>query len=77
MDEPSLGLAPILVSDTFKMITKVNETGIPILLIEQNARKALQVASRGYVLGNGKIIFEGDSKSLRSNDEVRAAYLGG
>lgn len=77
MDEPSLGLAPMLINDTFRMIKRINESGISILLVEQNARKSLQLAQRGYVLENGNITVEGDSKYLLTNPDVKKAYLGG
>ena len=76
MDEPSLGLAPLLINETFKLITRINEKGISILLVEQNARKALQLAHRGYVLENGKIALAGDPQDLLNNPEVKKAYLG-
>lgn len=77
LDEPSMGLAPILVSQIFDIITKLNKAGTTILLVEQNAQKALSVAHRGYVLETGRIAMSGDSTSLLSNDNVRKAYLGG
>jgi len=77
MDEPSLGLAPLLVSQLFDAIARINQTGVTILLVEQNARAALRVASYGYVLKVGQIILEGSRRDLESNEEVRRAYLGG
>src|SRR5512139_371567 len=68
LDEPSLGLAPILVKDLFKVIQKINEEGVTILLIEQNARKALSVAVKGYVLQKGKIVAEGTSEALAGSE---------
>ncbi len=76
LDEPSLGIAPILVKTIFKAIREINEKGITILLVEQNAHAALQLAHRGYVLQTGKVILEGDAKDLLKNEQVKAAYLG-
>ncbi len=76
MDEPSLGLAPILVSEVFEVIQKINEEGTTILLVEQNALGALKVSHYGYVLETGSIVLEGPSKELLENDMVRKAYLG-
>jgi len=76
LDEPSLGLSPILVDTIFSVIGDINRRGVPILLIEQNARKALQIASRGYVLETGAIVKEGRAADLLSDDDVRKAYLG-
>ncbi|MBN2221452.1 MAG: ABC transporter ATP-binding protein [Vallitaleaceae bacterium] len=76
MDEPSMGLAPILVDEIFRIIKDTNKEGMTILLVEQNANKALQVAHRAYVLETGKIIMEGDAKELMNDDRVRKAYLG-
>ncbi len=75
-DEPSLGIAPILVKTIFKAIKEINEKGITILLVEQNAHAALNLAHRGYVLQTGKVILEGNSADLLKNDQVKAAYLG-
>ncbi len=77
LDEPSLGLAPIIVKDIFALITKISQMGITVLLVEQNARMALGVSDRGYVLETGKIVIEGRSDDLLVNPEVRNAYLGG
>ena len=77
LDEPSLGLAPMVVADLGKALKKLNQTGLTILLVEQNAQMALTIADRGYVLEVGKIIAEGDTVALRGNDMVRKAYLGG
>ena len=77
LDEPSMGLAPILVDEIFSMIQTINSTGTTILLVEQNANKALRIANRGYVLETGKIKLHGTSEELLTNDEVRTAYLGG
>ena len=77
MDEPSLGLAPLLVSEIFKIIRELNREGITILLVEQNARKALQVAARGYVIETGRIVHEGLGQALLKDTRVQEAYLGG
>jgi branched-chain amino acid transport system ATP-binding protein len=76
LDEPSLGLSPILVDTIFSVIADVNTRGVPILLIEQNARKALQVAARGYVMETGTIVKSGPAAALLADDDVRKAYLG-
>ena len=76
LDEPSLGLAPILVDTIFQVIREINQQGTTILLIEQNAAKALQVANRGYVLETGKIVKEGTAKALLDSTDVQRAYLG-
>src|SRR5437588_333380 len=75
-DEPSLGLAPILVDTIFEVIREINKEGTTILLIEQNASKALQVANRGYVLETGQIVKEGSAKELLESPDVQRAYLG-
>jgi len=77
LDEPSLGLAPILVEDFFKSIRRINEEGTTILLIEQNAKKALQIASKGYVLQKGEIVVKGSRNELYENDVIKKAYLKG
>jgi branched-chain amino acid transport system ATP-binding protein len=77
MDEPSLGLAPILVNEVFAKIEELKSTDIGILLVEQNARKAFEVADRGYVLEIGNIVLAGSGEALSSNEKVREAYLGG
>jgi len=77
MDEPSMGLAPILVEEIFETIQEINQQGVTILLVEQNAHMALSVAHRGYVLETGMIQLEGTSHELRENPQVREAYLGG
>ena len=77
MDEPSLGLAPLIVNEIFGIIGDLNSAGQTILLVEQNARKALQAAHRAYVLELGRILLEGSSSDLLKSDEVRLAYLGG
>ena len=76
MDEPSLGLAPIIVEELFDTIKKLKDQGVTILLVEQNARKALEVADRCYVLETGRVILHGDAKSLAENPLVKKAYLG-
>jgi branched-chain amino acid transport system ATP-binding protein len=77
MDEPSLGLAPILVNEVFAKIEDLKSEDVGILLVEQNARKAFEVADRGYVLEIGKIVLSGSGEELSSNERVREAYLGG
>jgi branched-chain amino acid transport system ATP-binding protein len=76
LDEPSMGLAPIFVERIFEIIREINSQGIPILLVEQNALMALDVASRGYVLETGKIALADDAKKLKQNEGVRKTYLG-
>lgn len=77
MDEPSMGLAPLMVKNIFNIIEMVNKEGVTVLLVEQNAHMALSVAHRAYVLETGKIVLTGSAKELQESDEVRAAYLGG
>jgi len=77
MDEPSLGLAPILVNEVFSKIVKLKSEDVAILLVEQNARKALKIADRGYVLENGSIVLQGSGDMLYANQKVQEAYLGG
>jgi branched-chain amino acid transport system ATP-binding protein len=76
LDEPSMGLAPIFVERIFEIVVEINKQGTPILLVEQNALMALDVADRGYVLETGKVALADDAKSLRQNEQVRKAYLG-
>ena len=76
MDEPSLGLAPLVVRDIFSIIRTIRDSGVTVLLIEQNANAALKVADRGYVLETGRIALEGTGQELLSDPAVRAAYLG-
>jgi branched-chain amino acid transport system ATP-binding protein len=76
LDEPSLGLAPLIVRDIFQIITKLNEAGTTILLVEQNARAALAISNRGYVLETGRIVAQGDSKDLIRDKGILRAYLG-
>lgn len=76
MDEPSMGLSPIFVNEIFDIIKAVSASGTTVLLVEQNAKKALSIADRAYVLETGKIILEGDAKVLMNDDRVKKAYLG-
>ena len=76
LDEPSLGLAPILVDTIFDIMREINATGTTVLLVEQNARRALEVANRGYVLETGVIVQEGSGRELLASEEVQKAYLG-
>lgn len=76
LDEPSLGLAPIIVSQIFEIIKSLNSQGMTVLLVEQNAKQALSISHRAYVLETGKITLEGKGKELLHNDEVRRSYLG-
>ena len=77
LDEPSMGLAPILVQQIFDIIVDMNKQGTTILLVEQNAQMALSVANRAYVLETGRITMSGDAKELAASEEVKKAYLGG
>jgi len=77
LDEPSMGLAPLLVKEIFSIIKDINKAGTTVLLVEQNANMALSIANRAYVLETGYIITSGDAKQLASSEEVRKAYLGG
>jgi branched-chain amino acid transport system ATP-binding protein len=76
LDEPSMGLAPVIVSDLFKKIIEINKLGIPILLVEQNARLALEISDFAYVIDQGKVTISGLSRDLRADPRVREAYLG-
>lgn len=76
MDEPSMGLSPLYVSEIFHIIEEINKMGTTVLLVEQNAKKALSIANRAYVLETGTIALEGDAKELMQNDSVKKAYLG-
>lgn len=76
MDEPSMGLSPILVNEIFDIIRSVSESGTTVLLVEQNAKKALSIADRAYVLETGKIVLEGNAKDLLEDDSIKKAYLG-
>ena len=77
MDEPSMGLAPMMVEQVFETIRRINEQGVTILLVEQNAWQALEIADRGYVMETGKIILADTASALRTNPQVEQAYLGG
>ena len=76
MDEPSMGLSPILVNEIFDIIRSVSESGTTVLLVEQNAKKALSIADRAYVLETGRITMEGNAKDLLEDDSIKKAYLG-
>lgn len=76
VDEPSLGLSPLFVKENFRVIKRINELGVTVLLVEQNVRQTLDIAHRGYVLSQGRIVAQGDAAHLRDNEEVRAAYFG-
>jgi branched-chain amino acid transport system ATP-binding protein len=76
MDEPSMGLAPILVERSFEIIRQVNDSGVAMLVVEQNANVSLSIADRGYVLSTGRIVLEGKAADLLENEELRKAYLG-
>ena len=76
MDEPSMGLSPLYVTEIFDIIRSVNESGTTVLLVEQNAKKALSIANRAYVLETGKIVLSGNAHELMNNDSVKKAYLG-
>ena len=76
LDEPSLGLAPIIVEKVLDTLRKINEDGVTILLVEQNIRDSLNIANRAYVLEEGKIIIEGEGRELLSNDHIKEVYLG-
>jgi len=76
LDEPSLGLSPLFVKEVFRIIRRINETGTTVFLVEQNARMALKIADRGYVLETGEITMSGTGEELASSDEVQRSYLG-
>lgn len=76
MDEPSMGLSPLFVSEIFDIIQEINKAGTTVLIVEQNAKKVLSIASRAYVLETGKIILSGEAQSLMNDDSVKRAYLG-
>ena len=76
IDEPSLGLSPLFVKENFSVIRRINESGVTILLVEQNVKQTLAIAHHGYVLSQGKVVAAGDAAQLRENAEVRAAYFG-
>jgi branched-chain amino acid transport system ATP-binding protein len=77
LDEPSMGLAPLLVQEIFRIIKNINSAGTTILLVEQNASMALQIADRAYVLETGSIVLSGTGSELMKSDEIKKAYLGG
>jgi branched-chain amino acid transport system ATP-binding protein len=77
LDEPSMGLSPLLTQEIFRMLEKINRKGTTILLVEQNARMALDLASRGFVIQNGSVIMSGNSRELADNPQIQEAYLGG
>jgi len=76
MDEPSLGLAPLLVKEVMAVIRRVSETGLPILLVEQNVRQVLKISDRAYVLENGHLVLDGPSAQLMNDPTIKRAYLG-
>ena len=76
MDEPSMGLSPILVAEIFSIIKNINQQGVTVLLVEQNARMALSIADRAYVMETGKIVMQGPARELLGNEDVKRAYLG-
>ena len=76
LDEPSMGLAPLMVKEIFNIIVRISKEGNTVLLVEQNARSALKIANRGYVLETGRIILEGQAEDLLANRDVQRAYLG-
>ena len=76
LDEPSMGLAPILVSEIFKIIQKINKLGVTVLLVEQNANQSLSIADRAYVLETGEIVLEGKGSEIKENEGIKKAYLG-
>ncbi len=77
LDEPSMGLAPLMVQTIFKVIEEINNDGTTVLLVEQNAHMALSIANRGYVIETGKVVLSGPARELQSSEEVKLAYLGG
>ena len=77
LDEPSMGLAPLLIKEIFSIIVDINKTGTTVLLVEQNANMALSIANRAYVLETGRITISGDAKELAASEDIRKAYLGG
>lgn len=76
LDEPSMGLSPLLVKEIFRIIKEVNKSGVTVLLVEQNAKMALSISDRAYVLETGKIAMEGNAKELMQNEDIKKAYLG-
>ena len=77
MDEPSMGLAPILVQEIFRIIKEINADGVTVFLVEQNAKMALSISDRAYVMETGNIVLSGTGKELSESEEVQKAYLGG
>lgn len=77
LDEPSMGLAPLLVKTIFHIIEEINSKGTTILLVEQNANMALSIANRAYVIETGRVVLSGSAKELNESDQIRMAYLGG
>lgn len=77
MDEPSLGLSPIMVQEIAEVVREINRSGVPVVLVEQNAEMALRLANRAYVLETGRVALSGAANQLRNDDHVRRAYLGG
>jgi branched-chain amino acid transport system ATP-binding protein len=77
LDEPSMGLSPLLVNEIFHIIKSVNQSGMTVLLVEQNAKKALETANRAYVLETGSVVMQGEADELANNEKVKKAYLGG
>ena len=77
LDEPSMGLAPIFIQEIFNIIQEIQKQGTTVLLIEQNAKMALSIADRGYVLETGKVVLSGTGQELLESEEVKKAYLGG
>ena len=76
LDEPSMGLAPIIVDQVFDMVVEINKSGTTVLLVEQNANQALRIAKRGYVIETGEVVLEDRADALMQNPQVREAYLG-
>lgn len=76
LDEPSIGLAPLIVEQMFSIIQEINRNGTTVLLAEQNANAALKIADRGYVIESGSVVLKGNSKELFNNDDIRKAYIG-
>ncbi|MEO8280086.1 MAG: ABC transporter ATP-binding protein, partial [Ideonella sp.] len=76
LDEPSMGLSPIMVDKIFEVVADIYQRGVTVLLVEQNASRALQLAKRGYVMESGEVTMSGDAKQLLNDPKVRAAYLG-
>jgi branched-chain amino acid transport system ATP-binding protein len=76
LDEPSLGLSPLLCTELFRSLARVRETGVGVLLVEQNARRSLEIADRGYLIENGRIVGSGTAEALKTDEAVQRAYLG-